>query len=116
MNSIAQLILGAYWSLAPMVAQAACTPASGTLCPITAFQSIQTFIVALLQTFVNISLPIIGFFIVLVGYKFIAAQGKPSKLEHAKQEFQYVILGAALIMGAWVLATLIGSTISQLTS
>ena len=62
-----------------------------------------------------IALPILTLFIVYSGFKFISAQGNSSKLEEAKKNFMYVIIGSLLILGAWVVATLVGGTVNQLT-
>ena len=77
--------------------------------------SIQGFIAKALQVMVMVALPIISLFIVYAGYMFVSARGNESKLSEAKNNFYYVIIGAILILGAWVIATLIGGTISQLT-
>ena len=79
-----------------------------------AFSSIPNFIAGALKVVVMIALPIITLFFVVAGYKFISAQGNPGKLDEAKKNFMYVVLGALLILGAWVLATLIGGTVTQL--
>lgn len=76
--------------------------------------SIPLLIAAILKVVVMVALPIITLFIVYSGFKFIAAQGNSAKLEEAKKNFLYVIIGAILILGAWVIATLIGGTVSQL--
>lgn len=78
--------------------------------------SIPGFIEAALKALVMIALPILTLFIVYSGFKFISAQGNSSKLEEAKKNFMYVIIGALLILGAWVIATLIGGTVSQLVA
>jgi len=44
----------------------------------------------------------------------VLARGNSSKLDEAKKNFVYVIIGALLILGAWVIATLIGGTVTQL--
>jgi hypothetical protein len=75
--------------------------------------SIQDFIAAFLKAIVEISLPILTLFIVYSGFLFIAARGNEGKLKDAKNNFVYVIIGATLILGAWILATLIGSTVTQ---
>jgi hypothetical protein len=77
--------------------------------------SIPGFIEAALKALVLIALPILTLFIVYSGFLFIAARGNSSKLEEAKRNFMYVIIGALLILGAWVVATLVGGTINQLT-
>lgn len=74
---------------------------------------IQSFISTALKALVVIALPIITLFIVIAGFMFVAARGNESKLAKAKENFVYVIIGAILILGAWVLATLIGGTVSQ---
>jgi Type IV secretion system pilin len=75
--------------------------------------NIQSFIAAFLKAVVEISLPILTLFIVYAGFKFVFARGKPDDLAEAKRNFLYVILGAILILGAWVLASLIGATATQ---
>ena len=77
------------------------------------FNDIQSFISGALKTLVVVALPIITLFIVISGFMFVAELGKPEKLSKAKENFVYVIIGALLILGAWVLATLIGGTVSQ---
>ena len=103
-------------SLAPSVALAACTASSGTLCSQLTVSSVQDFVALVLKVIVQISLPVIAFFLVLTGYRFISAQGNATKLKAARENFLWVIIGAALILGAWLFATLIGSTISQILS
>jgi|SRR5665213_2195814 len=73
----------------------------------------QAFIGDFLKAIVQISLPILTLFIVYAGFKFVFARGKPERITEAKKNFLYVILGAILILGAWVLATLIASTATQ---
>lgn len=78
------------------------------------YNDIQSFIAGALKTLVVVALPIITLFIVISGFMFVAARGNESKLEKAKENFLYVIIGSILILGAWVLATLIGGTVSQI--
>ncbi|MBV9159281.1 MAG: hypothetical protein JO019_01635 [Candidatus Kaiserbacteria bacterium] len=78
--------------------------------------SIPTFISMALKLLVMVSLPIISLFIVYSGFLFVLARGNEARLTEAKTNFLYVILGSILILGAWVLATLIGGTAAQLTN
>ena len=78
------------------------------------FQTIPGFIAGALKVMVEVALPIIALFIVYAGFKFVAARGNPGKLDEAKKNFVFVIIGALLILGAWVIANLIGGTVSQL--
>src|SRR6185436_4952207 len=70
------------------------------------FGTIETFIQGVLQAIVMIGIPVITVFIVYAGFRFVMARGNASAINEAKKNFVYVILGAALILGAWVLATL----------
>ena len=78
------------------------------------FESLERFIEGVLQAIVMIGLPIIVAFIVYAGFKYIAARGNSGKITSAHENFKYVIIGTILILSAWVLATLIGGTVSQL--
>ncbi len=78
------------------------------------FDSIPAFIAAALKALALIALPIITLFLVISGFLFITAQGNETKLNDAKRNFMYVIFGALLILGAWIIATLIAGTVSQL--
>ncbi len=102
------------WAVAlPVFAQSGCTGNNCLQNPLR-FDSIQGFIEGVLKAIVLIALPIITAFMVYAGFKYIAARGNPGKLGKAHENFLYVLIGTALILGAWVLATLIGGTVSQL--
>ena len=82
--------------------------------PVSAYPSIAAFIEGVLRAIVYIALPIIAFFIVLAGFQYVTARGDIGKIGDAHKNFRAVIIGAALILGSWVLATLIATTVSQL--
>ena len=93
------------------------TAAQGIQDPLnSAFSTIPTFIAGFLKAMVMLALPVIALFLVISGFKFVSAQGNPGKLSEAKENFVYVIIGALLILGAWVIATLINGTVSQLVN
>ena len=78
------------------------------------FSSIPAFLGGALQVLVMIALPIITLFVVIAGFMFVFARGNETKLNKAKENLIYVLVGALLILGASMLATLLGGTISQL--
>jgi hypothetical protein len=80
----------------------------------TTFDTIAAFIEGSLRALVSIALPVIAFFMVYAGFLFVKAGGSGDALTKAKKNFMWVVLGAALILGAWALATLIANTVSQL--
>lgn len=115
---MAGMCASAFAMLLPMLAFAQSTcgsggTSSGTLCNPSSLQNLQQFIAAFLQAVVEISLPILTLFIVYAGFLFVTARGNEAQLEKAKHNFFWVIIGAILILGAWVLATLIASTATQ---
>ncbi len=79
------------------------------------FSTITGFVSGALKVLVMVALPIISLFVVYSGFLFVAARGNESKLSEAKTNFFYVIIGSILILGAWVLATLLGGTVRELT-
>ena len=112
-----RIVIAAGIFLLPVIAHAKqCdgTGASSVTNPLQ-FCNIMGFVKAALQLFVILALPVLAFFIVLAGFNFILARGNSSKLERAKMNFLYVIIGTCLVLGAWLLASLIGATISQIT-
>jgi uncharacterized BrkB/YihY/UPF0761 family membrane protein len=78
------------------------------------FSSVPQFIAGALKVLVVVALPIITLFIVISGFMFVFARGNEKALSDAKRNFMYVIIGALLILGAWMIATLIGGTVTQL--
>ena len=66
-----------------------------------------------MRAIVLLALPVIALFIVIAGFKFVAAQGNENKISEAKDNLKYVVYGTVLILGAWVIATLIGGTVKQ---
>ena len=78
------------------------------------FSSLEKFVEGVLKAVIMIALPIIVAFMVYAGFKFIFARGNSSAISDARKNFTYVIIGTIMILGAWVLATLIGGTVTQL--
>lgn len=101
-------------SALPVFAQSNCGAGQTCLQNPLRFTSIERFIEGALQAMVMIALPIISVFIIWAGFMFVKARGKPGDISEAKKNLTYVLIGATLILSAWVLATLIGATVSQL--
>ena len=105
------------WSMPHLAFAATCTTGgdSNKLGNPLSVCSLSQFVEQALQVFVIIMLPVIAFFIVLAGFNFVFARGNPESLKTAKWNFLYVIVGTCLMLGAWLLANLIGATVSQVT-
>jgi len=75
----------------------------------------------LIQTIVDeILLPIGGVVAFLMimwsGFLFITARGDLTKIGKAKQSLLWAVIGAAILLGAWIISQAIGATINQLRS
>lgn len=111
---ISSLFILVWLFAVPVFAQTGCGSGSTCLQNPLRFSSIERFIEGVLQAVVMIALPIIVAFMVYAGFKYIFARGNAGAISEAHRNFSYVIIGTILILGAWVLATLIGGTVTQL--
>lgn len=68
----------------------------------------------LFEAVVAIAIPIAVLFIIWSGFQFVLAQGNEKGLQKAKRNFYYTIIGIAIFLGAWLLATIIASTINAI--
>ena len=57
---------------------------------------------------------VVVLFIIYSGFLFVKAAGNPKALDEAKQVFLYTVIGAAILLGAMVLARVIEGTVDQL--
>lgn len=66
----------------------------------------------------QVILPIGGVIAVLAfiftGFKYVMAKGKPDKIQEANRALLYTAIGTAILLGAWVIANVIGNTVNQL--
>jgi hypothetical protein len=65
-------------------------------------------------------IPIGGIFVTLAfiyaGFMYVMAQGDPGKLKTAHNALLFSAIGAALLLGSWVISNVIQNTINQLKS
>lgn len=76
--------------------------------------SIQGFIRVILEGVLRIGIPIVALAIIYCGFLFVAARGNSEKLTKAKSTLLYTLIGAAILLGSWAIATLISSTVLAL--
>lgn len=79
-------------------------------------QSVDDFLKMIFQVVMRIGVIIISVAIVLVGFQFVLAQGKPEAIKTARTNFLYTIVGASLILGAWIITTILSSTANSLST
>jgi hypothetical protein len=78
------------------------------------FGTIQDFLKGLLGAVMYIGLPIIALIIVYSGFLFITARGNSEKIKAAIYNFQWVVIGTGVFLGAWALTGIIAGTINML--
>lgn len=82
--------------------------------PLNSIDSFSGFVEAILGIVVRIGVPIATIAIIYSGFLFVTAQGNPENLATAKKAFIWSIVGTAILLGAWVFAQAIGTTITEL--
>ncbi len=90
------------------------TVSVGTIQNPLSINSINEFLAKVLGLLVQLLVPIIVLFYVVTGLMFVTARGKPEKLALARKAFLYTTVGAAIVLGAWVLAEVISNTIDAI--
>ena len=67
-----------------------------------------------LQAILIIGMPVAVVFLVIVGFKFILAQGKPEAIGIAQKNLLHTVIGIAIFLGAWTIAKVIAATMTAL--
>jgi hypothetical protein len=111
MKKISRIIVS-FAGIIPAVAFGAVS--SVTLPNPTKVPTLYDFVREILTIVVKIGIPIATIFIIWSGFLFLTAQGDETQLKKAKQSFVWACVGTAVLLGAWLLATAIKSTIDQL--
>ena len=78
------------------------------------YDDLMSFINALIDIIIQIGTPILVLAIVYVGFLFVQASGKPEKLNEAKQALVYTLIGAAIVLGAFIISGAIQGTVDSL--
>jgi len=80
------------------------------------YDTLDKFITALMNVVLQIMMPVIAVLIVWTGFLFVKARGNPAEITKAKQALLWVIIGASIMLGAFVLKSAIEGTVEQLGS
>ncbi len=62
----------------------------------------------------QIGFPIAAMAIIYAGFLFVTARGNEKQLEDAKRTFRWTIIGTAILLGAWAIATALSSFVNTL--
>jgi hypothetical protein len=78
--------------------------------------TLSEFLSQILDVVVIIGTPIVVFFIIYAGFLFVTARGNEEQLSKAKQTIIWVIVGAALVLGAQALSVAIKETVESIST
>ncbi len=78
--------------------------------------SIPKFIEAIINIVLVVGIPIVVLAIIYTGFLFVKAQGNPEEITKAKNALLYTLIGATLLLGAFVIANAIGKTVDEIKS
>lgn len=78
--------------------------------------TIPKFIEAVINIVLVVGVPIVVLAVIYTGFLFVSAQGNSEKLIKAKKSLLYTLIGAALLLGAFVLANAIVQTVDDIKS
>ena len=82
--------------------------------PLKGGATLSSFLKDILSFVVQIGTIAIILMLIYVGYKFVAAQGAPAKIEEAKKMLLWTIIGALVLLGAQAISAAIQATVTQL--
>lgn len=78
------------------------------------FGTLDDFLLAIVQVVVQYGAILVVFFLVYAGFKFVIAQGNPEKISEAKKMFVWVVVGAFVLLGVYVIREAICGTLNEL--
>ena len=81
--------------------------------PLKNVSSIEGLLVTILNIVEILMIPVIVFFIILAGFKYVTARGNSTKVEEATQALTYAIIGGVLILAATAISDIIQSTVES---
>lgn len=84
--------------------------------PLKNINSIQALLVAILNIVEILMIPVIVFFIILAGFKYVTAQGNSTKVEEATRALTYAVIGGVLVLAAVAISTIIQTTVAGFTT
>lgn len=78
--------------------------------------NVQTFLLSILDFVIKLGTIVVILMLVLVGYKFVAAQGEPGKITEARDMLLWTIVGALVLLGSKAIALGIEKTVQALST
>jgi len=80
--------------------------------PLKNVSSIEALLVAILNIVEILMIPVIVFFIILAGFKYVTARGNTTEVEEATRALTYAVIGGVLVLAAVAISKIIQTTVS----
>lgn len=112
-NHIAICSLSFFLPLAA-IAQTVTECPKDRICNPIKYPNLTSFFLAIVNTVIQYGALLIVLFIVFAGFKFVTAQGNSEKISEAKKMLLWIIVGAFVLLGVYVIRAAICGTIGQL--
>lgn len=78
--------------------------------------SIEGLLLAVLNIFIVIAIPIIVLFIIYAGFLYVTARGNVQQTEQATRALTYAVIGAVIIIGAVAIAEILKNLVNSFTA
>ncbi len=82
--------------------------------PLGSTRTLPELIDGILRIVLTIGIPVIALAIIYSGFKFVMAQGNATALQEARRNLLYVLIGAGILLGAYVIAEAVVGTINAI--
>lgn len=80
--------------------------------PLAGINSLQGFIIAIIEILLVLAIPVIAFFIIYAGFLYVTARGNPEKVTAAHKALTWAVVGGVVILGAFIIVNVISGTIN----
>lgn len=74
--------------------------------------SIPALLVAILNVVLIIAMPIVILYIILAGFRYVAARGNPEQVRDASRALTFGIIGGVIIIGAFAILAIIRNLVA----
>ena len=82
--------------------------------PLSGVNSVTDLLAKVLDIVVQVGLVVIVFFIIYAGFQYVTAQGDKAKITNAHEALLATLIGSAIILGSYAIATALKNTVDQL--
>lgn len=77
-------------------------------------ESISQFLIAIIDVLLTFAVPIIVFFIIFAGFKFVTARGNEGQITEARTALTWAVVGGVIILASKLIINVIQGTVSAL--